>query len=89
MTIDLMEERGTLVFTRTSAPGAGQTIFAITPGSRNDGFGDALRDAFSAGPSRGCHPMNYKPVFWPLFFAWAVLASLRAFRVRQAVWASR
>lgn len=85
--IDLMVSRGTLMVTQADV--AGQSVFSIIPGPRNDGFFDGVRDAIVMGPSRGCHSMNYKPVFWPLFFAWTALASLRALRVRQAVWATR
>lgn len=89
--VDLMEARGTLMFAQvqTQTPATDQIVFAITPGPRNDGVFDAVRDAFDVRPSRGCHSMSYKPVFWPLFFTWIVLSSLRALRVRQAIWATR
>lgn len=82
--IELIAARGTATISR---PEDGTLI--IGPGARNDGFGDVVRDAFRVAPGRGCHPINYKPVFWPLWTAWVLLISLRLFRNRQAVWSTR
>lgn len=79
-----ISSRGTVAITR---PEDGTLV--INPGPRNNGFNDALRDAFSFGTARGCHPINYKPVFWPLFVGWVLLAGLRVFRGRQEAWAKR
>lgn len=83
--IDLMTTRGTLTLT----PGPQDGTLILAPGARNDGFGDALRDSFSFRSSRGCFAINYKPVFWPLWLGWMLLASLRMFRGRQQEWAKR
>lgn len=82
--LDLITARGTVTVTR-----AEDGPWIIGPGPRNDGFGDVVRDALSMGPSRGCHPINYKPVFWPLWTSWMLLAGLRLFRGRQQEWAKR
>lgn len=82
--LDLITSRGTVAITRPEGGG-----IVIAPGARNDGFGDALRDAFRIASARGCHPINYKPVFWPLWSGWMLLACVRVFRGRQAAWAKR
>lgn len=82
--LDLIAGRDTVAISR---PGDGTLI--ISPGARNDDFTDVLRDAISFSTARGCHPINYKPVFWPLWVGWMLLAGLRVFRNRQAVWAER
>ena len=80
----LLSGRGTVDISR---PEAGTVT--IRPGHRNNSFADALRDAIRLGPARGCHPINYKPVFWPLWCSWMLLTGLRLFRSRQAEWAKR
>lgn len=82
--IEQITSRGTVTITR---PQAGTLV--ISPGARNDGFSDVVRDALRRGAPRGCNPINYKPVFWPLVLGWLLLAGLHLFRDRQAVWAKR
>ncbi|ABD54804.1 hypothetical protein Jann_1887 [Jannaschia sp. CCS1] len=82
--LDLITSRGTVAISRPD-----DATVLIAPGPRNDGFLDVLRDGISWQPSRGCHPINYKPVFWPLWTSWMLLANLRLFRGRQKVWAAR
>lgn len=82
--IELITQRGTVAVSR---PDDG--VVLMSPGPRNDGFSDVLRDAIRMGGSRGCHPINYQPVFWPLWTGWMLLANLRLFRGRQKVWAAR
>ncbi len=82
--LDLITARGTVAISR---PDDGTIV--IGPGDRNDSFGDALRDAMSWTPTRGCNPMNYTPVFWPLWVGWMLLANLRWLRSRQAIWSKR
>ncbi|QXT38694.1 hypothetical protein [Gymnodinialimonas ceratoperidinii] len=82
--IELMRSRGTVEILW-----ADEATLTIVPGPRNDGFLEVIRDGLSMAPSRGCHPINYKPVFWPLFLGWSLLACLRVFRNRQREWASR
>lgn len=74
---DLMVSLGTLRVTP-----AGDAL-RIAPGPRNDSLDDVLRDALRWQPTRGCHPMNYTPVFWPLFLAWTLLINLRFYRKRE------
>lgn len=76
--------RGTVTVTR---PDEGMIL--ISPGARNDSFDDAIRDAFRLRPARGCNPINYKPVFWPLWSGWLLLFCLGVLRGRQAEWAKR
>ena len=83
-TLDFMQSRGTILVTQT---GDGTAI--IAPGRNNDGLGDVARDAFRWQGPRGCHPMRYAPVFWPLWTIWMFIVSWRAFRYRQSVWAAR
>lgn len=87
--IDRMVSRGMVEITEVAVPQTDQRVLSIAAGPRNDSFGDAVRDALSWKPTHGCHAMNYKLVFWPLFSAWIALASLRVLRSRQAVWAAR
>lgn len=82
--MEMMSGRGTVTIL-----GADAATLTIAPGPRNDDYLDVIRDGLSTAPSRGCHPLNYKPVFWPLFLGWALLASLRVFRNRQREWATR
>lgn len=82
--LDLITARGTVALSRPE-----EGVIVIAPGDRNDGFGDVLRDALSTSAPRGCHPINYKSVFWPLLISWMLLLGLRLFRGRQAVWAAR
>lgn len=82
--LDQMSQRGTITLLR---PEAGPLV--IGPGARNDGVLDVFRDAVTFGPARGCYPINYKPVFWPLWLGWIVLVLLRLFRGRQREWATR
>ncbi|MEX3015638.1 hypothetical protein [Gymnodinialimonas hymeniacidonis] len=82
--LDLIQSRGTITMTR---PGDGTAT--IAPGPNNDGFGDILRDAIRWQAPRGCHPMNYTSVFWPLWAVWMLLINWRLFRYGQSVWASR
>lgn len=86
--IDLITSRGTATVERADAS-VGESALIIEPGRRNDHFSDVIRDAFRFGPARGCHPINYKPVFWPLWIGWMLLANLRLLRGRQKVWAAR
>ncbi|MBF9044985.1 hypothetical protein HKCCE4037_16705 [Rhodobacterales bacterium HKCCE4037] len=83
-TLDLMQSRGTIAVT---LPGDGTAI--IAPGPNNDGLGDVARDAIRPMGPRGCHPMNYAPIFWPLWTVWMLLIGWRLFRYRQSVWAER
>ncbi|OAN71748.1 hypothetical protein A8B78_19875 [Jannaschia sp. EhC01] len=82
--VDLMTSRGTVTVSNLD-----EATVRIAPGPRNDGFFDVIRDGLSWTPTRGCHPINYKPVFWPLWFSWTLLAFLRLFRGRQQEWARR
>lgn len=82
--MDLITDRGTVTIERVE-----ETALIIGPGARNDHFSDVLRDAVTVAPSRGCYPINYKPVFWPLWIGWMLLAALRLLRGRQKVWAAR
>ncbi|WP_341861196.1 hypothetical protein [Gymnodinialimonas sp. 57CJ19] len=82
--LDLITSRGTVTVERVN-----EATLRIGPGARNDGFFDALRDGLSMGTSKGCFPINYKPVFWPLWASWSLLAGLRLLRGRQRVWAER
>ncbi len=82
--LELIQSRGTITLTR---PGDGSAI--VAPGPNNDGFGDILRDAFRWQAPRGCHPMNYASIFWPLWTVWMILINWRLLRHRQSVWASR
>ncbi len=82
--LDLMQSRGTIAL---SLPGDGTAI--ISPGRNNDGFWDVVRDAVRLQGTRGCHPMHYAPIFWPLCILWMCLGFWRLFRYRQSVWASR
>ncbi|GAB5446482.1 hypothetical protein [Gymnodinialimonas sp.] len=82
--LDQITARGTVAVIR-----AEEGPWVIAPGPRNDGFGDVIRDAITWQPARGCHPINYKPVFWPLWAGWMLLSFLRLFRGRQQVWAQR
>lgn len=86
--IDLITSRGTVTIERVDAAES-ETALIIGPGARNDQFIDVLRDAFTFGPARGCYPINYKPVFWPLWIAWMLLVNLRLLRGRQKVWSAR
>ena len=82
--LSLMQDRGTI----TLSPAATGAL-VVAPGRNNDGFGDVLRDAFRWQGTRGCHPMRYAPVFWPLWTMWMLLINLRLFRYGQSVWAKR
>lgn len=84
LVMDLITSRGTVEIIEVD-----ETTIQIRPGPRNDGFWDVIRDALSMRSARGCHPINYKPVFWPLWIAWMLLASWRLFRDRQREWAKR
>ncbi len=83
-TLTLMQDRGTMGITR---PGDGTAT--ISPGRNNDGLGDILRDALRWQGTRGCHPMRYAALFWPLWTVWLLLISWRLLRYRQTVWAER
>lgn len=83
-TLEFMQDRGTIAL---SLPGDGTAI--ISPGRNNDGVWDVVRDAFRWRGPRGCHPMQYAPIFWPLWILWMGLSFWRLFRYRQSVWASR
>lgn len=82
--LDLITSRGTVTITQ---PPDGTIM--IAPGARNDSFDDVLRDAIRMAPARGCHPINYQPVFWPLWSTWLLLSFWRLLRGRQAEWARR
>lgn len=82
--LDLIQDRGTLIVTPVDA---GSVL--IAPGANNDGLWDVARDALRWQSPRGCFAANYTPIFWPLWTAWMLLASLRVFRSRQAEWAKR
>lgn len=74
-TLDFMQERGMITITRPDAATA-----IIAPGANNDGVWDVVRDGLRWQAPRGCYPSNYAPVFWPLWTAWMLLASWRAWR---------
>lgn len=97
MAADLVQSKGTeaagvdLILTHMTARGViafvqgdGASV-AMIPGARNDSWDDVLRDAVRLAPSRGCFPMNYRPVFWPLLLSWLLLASVRLFRAGGAI----
>lgn len=84
LALDLMQSRGTITLTR---PGDGTAI--LGPGANNDGFGDVMRDALRWQGTRGCHPMRYATVFWPLWTVWMLLMCWRLLRYRQSLWATR
>ncbi|WP_224814573.1 hypothetical protein [Hasllibacter sp. MH4015] len=75
LVLTLIVERGTIVLTP-----AEDGVLVASPGPANDTWDDVLRDALHFAPARGCHPINYRPVFWPLLFSWMLLMGLRFYR---------
>lgn len=84
LVVERMTARGIVTIDRSE-----DGTLIIGPGPRNDSFYDALRDAVWFGAARGCYPINYRPVFWPLWLGWMVLVSLRLLRGKQVEWAKR
>ncbi len=80
----LMQDRGTLTLERPDDATA-----IVSAGPRNDSRWDIARDALRPSGGRGCYPISYGRVFWPLLLTWALLVGWRLFRRAQGEWRRR